>query len=262
MKTIRPVLLALTALLAVGCLDVEQSMTLRKDLSGTARFSMKIDMEPMVANILEVGRAAAEAWGKPTTMDLAQARQNFLDEKKFKNAAEARADKVARRRQFEERLPQGVHLADFRLEDKGMTAGVSFQCRFDQVEALSDLQMRDEGGVNEQPFAGLAVSFNPFERPFGGFKAIDEGTAVLLTGEAVNPERDVGQPQTPQSKLQTEKSFKDYHVVFRLDSPMQVVESNATRKEGRTLVWEYGVKDLLKMTEKEALQAIRVRLRK
>ena len=45
--------------------------------------------------------------------------------------------------------------------------------------------------------------------------------------------------------------FKNFRVAWRIETPFQVVESNATRKEGKALIWEYRLEDLERM-DKEA----------
>src|ERR1019366_1225983 len=39
---------ALFALFGTGCFEVEQSIELKRDLSGTANFKLGVDMEPMI----------------------------------------------------------------------------------------------------------------------------------------------------------------------------------------------------------------------
>ena len=51
-------------------------------------------------------------------------------------------------------------------------------------------------------------------------------------------------------------------MAYKIDAPFDVVESNATRKEGRTLVWEYDLKTMEKMTPEQLAQGVRVRFKK
>ena len=67
---------------------------------------------------------------------------------------------------------------------------------------------------------------------------------------------------SPDSMKQMEEAFKGLRVAFRIDTPFQVVDSNATRKEGQSLLWEYDLKSLEKMTPEQQAQGIRVRFRK
>src|ERR1041385_7108791 len=44
-------------LLLTGCFQIDNAITLKNDLSGTADFHLGIDMEPMVLIMAQVGRA-------------------------------------------------------------------------------------------------------------------------------------------------------------------------------------------------------------
>ena len=48
MRKFAAALLCVSAFLVTGCFDIEQSITLERNLSGQAAFSMKVDMEPIV----------------------------------------------------------------------------------------------------------------------------------------------------------------------------------------------------------------------
>ena len=48
MRKLSAVLLCLSAFLVTGCFDIQQTLTLERNISGKAGFTMKVDMEPMV----------------------------------------------------------------------------------------------------------------------------------------------------------------------------------------------------------------------
>jgi hypothetical protein len=56
--------------------------------------------------------------------------------------------------------------------------------------------------------------------------------------------------------------FKGLRVAFKITAPFEVLEQNATRKEGNTLIWEYDVARLSTMTADQAKQGIKVRYKK
>ena len=57
MRKIAGVLGLMCALVvSTGCFDIEQSLTLNKDLSGKAGFKMGVDMEPMVLFMAQMAR--------------------------------------------------------------------------------------------------------------------------------------------------------------------------------------------------------------
>jgi len=70
--------LAVCLLPAAGCFDVEQAMTLQKDLSGKAAFSMTVNMEPMVLFMVRMQREMAGQKGEPTAAEIDKARKEFL----------------------------------------------------------------------------------------------------------------------------------------------------------------------------------------
>ena len=261
MQTIRRfALLALVvaATLLAGCFDIEQSMSLQKDLSGTAGFSMTVNFEPMALMMLRMQREMAGTKGDPTPAEIEKAKNEFLASKKDKSPAE---DFKAKRAEFEKSLPPGVQLLDGGAEDQGLKMRAHFKFRFDNVAKLGQIRFtKDE--AEQQPGPK-----NPYDEPFAGIKVKDEGKTVLLTSAAVDPlkkqQEEKGGPElTPEMKQQMAEAFKGFRVAFKLDTPMEVVESNATRRDGHTLYWEYDLPTLEKMSKEQAQTGIRVRLRK
>ncbi|MFP5288888.1 MAG: hypothetical protein ACLGI9_24340, partial [Thermoanaerobaculia bacterium] len=108
---------------------------------------------------------------------------------------------------------------------------------------------------------------NPIDSPFAGLQVKEEGGTILLTSEAMNPVAEQksqaeSMDLSPEMKKMVEDSLKGLRVAFKIDAPFEVVEHNATRKEGRTLIWEYDIKSLEKMTPEQAAQGVRVRFKK
>jgi hypothetical protein len=261
MKMIRRfALLALAgaATLLAGCFDIQQSMSLQKDLSGTAGFSMTVNFEPMALMMLRMQREMAGTKGDPTPAEIEKAKNDFLASKKEKSPA---ADFAAQRGELEKSLPKGVQLLDGGVDDQGMKMRVHVKFRFDDVAKLGQIRFsKDE--AQQQPGPK-----NPYDEPFSGIKVKDEGKTVLLTSAAVNPlkkqEEAKGGPElTPEMKQQMAEAFKGFRVAFKLDTPLEVVESNATRRDGHTLYWEYDLATLEKMSKEQMQTGIRVRLRK
>src|SRR5258708_14192210 len=61
-----------------GCFDVEQSVSLRRDLSGTAGFNMTVDLEPMIAFMAGMQHSMAGKPGDPTPAEIQAAPPDFL----------------------------------------------------------------------------------------------------------------------------------------------------------------------------------------
>jgi hypothetical protein len=270
MKTIRrSALLGLAALVPLlsGCFDIEQSMRLEKDLSGTAGFQMTVNFEPMALMMLRMQREMAGVKGDPTPAEIEKAKADFLASKKDKSPAD---DFKAKRAEFEKSLPPGVQLLDGGAEDEGLKMRVHTRFRFDNVAKLGQIHFSPpqaaQGGSGMA--GGPGAPKNPYDSPFNGLQVVDEGKTVLLTSATVDPLKDPAaqpgsaSPITPEIRQQMAEAFQGMRVVFKLETPMTVVESNATRRDGPTLYWEYDLATMEKMTPEQARMGIRVRLRK
>jgi len=57
--------------------------------------------------------------------------------------------------------------------------------------------------------------------------------------------------QGPKMDAETEKmmndAFKNMRVAWKITAPFEVISSNATRREGNTLIWEYDFQKLQKL---------------
>jgi hypothetical protein len=266
MKTIRRSAflgLAAAATLLTGCFDIEQSMSLERDLSGTAGFQMTVNFEPMALMMLRMQREMAGVKGDPTPAEIEKAKADFLASKKDKSPAD---DFKAKRAELEKSLPPGVQLLDGGAEDEGMKMRVHTRFRFDNVAKLSQIHFSPLEGAPGGSAPGAPK--NPYDSPFVGLKVVDEGKTVLLTSAAVDPLKDPAvqpggaSPITPEIQQQLAEAFKGTRIVFKIETPMEVVESNATRRDGRILYWEYDLASMEKMTPEQARVSIRVRLRK
>ncbi|MBV8547816.1 MAG: hypothetical protein JO088_23990, partial [Acidobacteria bacterium] len=99
---------ALLALFATtGCFEIEQSIELKKDLSGTANFKLGVDMEPMITIMAKMQKEMGGDKSPLTKEDIAAAKAEF--KKKEKKSTTASEDP---RKQAEGGLPPGVKLLD------------------------------------------------------------------------------------------------------------------------------------------------------
>jgi hypothetical protein len=264
MKKIAAAVLGLCGLALAGCFDIEQTLTLEKNLSGKAGFAMKVDMEPMVGFMLRMQREMEGKTGEPTKAELDKARQDFIASKKTEAAPDFEKDK----KELQQKLPKGVTLLDSSFNNDGLKIAANFLFGFDNVSKLSEIQFpkkQEEGAEQQGPGGGPG---NPVESPFNGLKVVDEGSTILVTSPTENPVADQ-QKQTDEmmnldadTKKQMEEMFKGLRVAFKITAPFQVVEHNAHRKEGNTLIWEYDIKTLEKMKPEELAQGVRVRYKK
>src|SRR6188508_3317321 len=85
-------LLGLSSMLLTGCFDIEQTLTLERNMSGKAGFSMKINMEPMADFMLMMQRSMEGKTGAPTEAELAKARKEFVESGKSKEEMPSKED--------------------------------------------------------------------------------------------------------------------------------------------------------------------------
>jgi hypothetical protein len=260
MKRIASWMLCLAVLPLAGCFDVEQTLTLEKDLSGKAGFSMKVNMEPMALFMARFQRQMAGQEGEPTAAEIEKVKQEMLASQKTE-VKDAKSDEAELRKS----LPPGVRLLESKVDSKGLQMDAKLAFAFDNVSKLGLIKLpksKDQQG-NEGGSAPGAK--NPFEEPFGNLQLVDEGKTLLLTTKAVNPmaeqEAEMGEIP-PDAKKQVEEMFKGLRVAYRIKAPFEVVEHNAMRREGDTLVWEWNLENFEKMKPEQLAQGVRVRYRK
>ena len=252
------VLVILAACSLAGCFDIEQSVTLNRDLSGKAGFTMTVNMEPMVLFMVNMQRGMQGKTGDPTPAEIADAKKEFLAQRKEKDDA---GKFEAQKAEAVKHLPPGVELLDARIDDQGLKMVVHMLFGFDDISKLAAINFPDDKADGK----GTGPR-NPMSQPFAGLRVKDEGKTILLTGEAMDPvaKQQAETPDlTPEMKTQMEAAFKGFRIAWKVDAPFDVVESNATRRSGHTLYWEYDLPALEKLaSEKKSPEALRVRFKK
>jgi hypothetical protein len=260
MRRLAAAVLIPCAFLVTGCFDIEQTLTLERNLSGQAGFTMKVDMEPMVGFMAMMQHQMSGKSGDPTPAEIAAAKKDFLANAKKDSPV---TDFEKEKKDLQSKLPKGVTLIDAKATDEGLKMTVSALFGFDNVSKLSQITLpkKDDGGK------GGPGGENPMETPFDSLKVTDEGGTILVTSKVENPMSDAKDemskgPADPAMQKQIADMFKGLRVAFKITSPLAVVEHNATRKEGNTLIWEYDMKTLSAMTPAKAKEGIRVRYKK
>jgi hypothetical protein len=225
-----------------GCFDVEQSVSLQRDLSGTAGFNMTVDLEPMIVFMAAMQHSMAGKPGDPTPDELEAARKDFLAKQKSEDPAKKQQELLAQKAQLEKSMPPGIKLLASSFEDHGTKVTARFEVGFDDVRKLTQIKLPEKNGKGQ----GGA---NPYEDPFSQLKVVDEGPTLLVTFGSVNPaarmQEQAGKDaaENPEMKKMFETAFKNARFAFRLETPFDVVETNATRREGRKLYWEVRISD-------------------
>lgn len=253
MRKLAAVLLLASAPLVSGCFDIEQTLTLERNLSGKAGFSMKVDMEPMVAFMAQMKRAMEGKEGPPTAAEIAEARKEMVSSSKSNTTSDFAKDK----KELEQTLPKGITLIDAAVKEDGLKMAVNMLFGFDQLSKLSSIKLPQKDG---------SPTDNPVDTPFDSLKIVDEGATILITSKPQNPmaeaQSDMPPGGDPAMMKQVEEMFKGLRVAFKITAPFTIVEQNAHRKEGNTLIWEFDLKSLTKLTPAQLEQGIRVRYRK
>lgn len=242
-------------LLVPGCFDIEQGIHLEDDLSGRATVEMTVDMEPMAFIAAKMKKSMAGDDSDPTAEELAAARQEMIEEGDADGpTAEEMAEEKAK---IESRLPDGVELLDLSMKKDGLKMHVAMTFSFDHVSKLSQIRLEEE----KQEGAG--GDQNPVSKPFEGLEYVDEGETYVLRSQPTNPtEGGPAEEAPPGMEEAVEKAMSGMKVVFRIESPHEVVEHNATRVDDRTLVWEFDMEKLKAMGEDGAAEGMIARFKK
>lgn len=240
MRTLFRTLAVGLVVLTAGCFQIEQHVTLDRNLSGTADFLMAMDMEMMVPMMATMNRAFSGQGGAPTEQDLEMARQQLRQSIEQDLAQEGPPDLDEMR----EDLPEGVRLLDADVSHEDLRTRTSFNFEFDDIRALADMSLDEQEGE-------MSEGEDPMESPFGNLEVIEEdGTLVI---RSASPLEEVSEQQDEMMEgaegmmggmdEAMKEMFRGMSVVFTLEAPFDVVEHNATRVEGDRLIWEYGADD-------------------
>ncbi len=239
--------IALSALLLLaGCFEIEQSINLEKNLSGTADFHLGVDLEPMVVVMAQFAREMEGKKGPLTAAELAKAKAEF------KKSSTSKSEPSPSRAEIAKSLPEGVSLLDYKTAEKEFGIATDFKFAFTRLNKLVNVKLPSKEG-------GDPTQKNVVDSPFEGLELIERGNTITIQTKPQNPANEVKEEAEGGPKLDaaTEKLVKDafgkMRVVYRITAPFEVVSHNATRKEGKTLIWEY---DMAKFEEMEKAKTL------
>ena len=220
-----------TMLFLAACSHMEYSITLEEDLSGTATLEMALDLGKMAHALAAMQKTFSGDTTELTEEELAAARTELMvqmDEEEW-NEEEARAD-------ASQDLPEGVELLEFSNAREDLLMQFRIKLGFDHVSKLNQVSIDPSGA------AGGAGTPGDESQPFGGLEVIEEGNTVVLRNDPldrIEEQVEEASGQVGPIDGMMESVLEDFSVVFRIDAPFDVVEHNATRQEGRVLIWEY-----------------------
>lgn len=249
----RKTLAVLSMLLLAGCFEIEQSIDLQKDLSGTADFHLGVDLEPMVVVMAQFGREMEGKTGPITPEELAKAKAEF------KKSSKKSESKEPTREEIEESLPEGVKLISFGTKEREFGVDTDFKFGFKKLSNLVGVKLPSKGD-------GDPTKKNVIDSPFEGLELSEKGDTLTIRTKPQNPTESVKEQAADAPKLDaaTEKLVKDafskMRVAYRITAPFTIVSHNATRREGNTLIWEYDMAAFEKMEKTKKLDDLGVRV--
>ena len=238
---------ALFALFTTGCFDIEESIELKKDMSGTANLKLGVDMEPMVMIMAMVQKQMEGKKGPLTKAEIDAAKAEFKKSAKKTTSAATEDPK----KDMETSLPPGVKLLDANVTEKefGMVTNMKFE--FDKLAHLVDVKLPQKKSGEGAPDP---TKKNVLDTPFQGLDVVETASTITIRTQPQNPADKVkqeaseqGPPMDADTKKLMEDAFKNLRFAWKITAPFQVVSSNATRKEGNTLIWEYDFDKLQKL---------------
>jgi len=237
---------ALLALFATGCFEIEQSIELKKDLSGTANFKLGVDMEPMITIMAKMQKEMSGDKSPLTKADIAAAKAEFK-KKETKSTTESEDP----RKQAEGGLPPGVKLLDVSVTEKEFGVTTNMKFAFDKLASLVGVKLNSK---KEGEAGGDPTKKSVIDSPFQGLEIAETASTITIHTKPQNPADKVkseageaGPKLDPETEKMMNDAFKNMRIAWKITAPFEVVSSNATRKEGKTLIWEYDWDKLQKL---------------
>jgi hypothetical protein len=254
MRKALAVLSVLCVLFLAGCFEIEQTIELKKDLSGTANFHLGVDLEPMVMVMAQFGKEMEGKTGPLTAAELAKAKADFK-----KSSKTTSSGKEPTRAEIEKDLPEGVTLIDYAVKEQEFGMASDFKYGFDKLSSLVGVKLPSKKGNDP-------TSKNVIDTPFQGLEVSEKGNTITIRTKPQNPAASVKEQAADAPKLDaaTEKMVRDafskMKVAYRITAPFEIVSHNATRREGNTLIWEYNLESFEAMEKAKKLDDAQVRV--
>jgi len=235
MRYLRGMLVAGVAWFAAGCMQFDYGITLEDDLSGTADVDLAIDLDRVAYMSAYIQNAFGGEGGEPSAEQIQEAREEILaevDEDEDFSVESMRAE-------IEPDLPDGVVLLYANVDRDELLTTVNMRFAFDHVDKLKEIRLDDD---DDGEGSGAPVDSEPFEN----LEIIEDGDEIIIRSEPINPMQEIDEMgEMPfVSDEMIEKLLQGFGVTFSITSPFTVEEHNATRKDGKTLVWEFNLETL------------------
>jgi hypothetical protein len=136
-------------------------------------------------------------------------------------------------------MPDGVTLLYANTNREELLTTVNMRFAFDHVDKLREIRLDDDDEGDDE---GAPLDSEPFEH----LEIIEDGDRIIVRSEPINPMDEIEEmDENPWvSEEMIEKLLEGFGVTFSITSPFGVEEHNATRKEGKTLIWEFNLETL------------------
>lgn len=243
MKRTASALLAL--FLFTGCFEIDQTIRLEKNLSGTADFHLGVNFEPMVTIMAQFAHDMEGKKGPLTAADIEKAKAEFR-----KDAKKSSSEKPSLA-EMKKSMPEGIELLDFAAKESDFRVDSDFKFAFKKLQNLVGVKLPSKEGADP-------TQKNVVDTPFEGLELVEKGDTLTIRTKPVNPAAEVKEEakDAPKMDAATEKlmrdAFKSLRVTYRISAPFTVVSHNATRREGNTLIWEYTMERFEELSKKSA----------
>jgi hypothetical protein len=249
-------MLAAVCALSWGCFEIDQEIKLAKDLSGTAKVAMKLDLEPMIAIMASMRHAfGGDAEGTATKAEINAAKKEILAKYKNDMSPQALAKEKVR---LQGDMPDGVEITRFKARVRGTRVTYDMAFSFDDVTKLGAVEL--DATANGSP-----APQNPMSRPFT-WRVVDEGETLVIDSVPPNLSAELRQGLKMSGggvgTEAIEAALAKTRLTSKITVPYPVVESNATKTRGKTLTWSFGAEAFEKMTQGEDPPRIFVRMKK
>lgn len=221
---LRPLVLLLAVAAAPACFQIEYGLTLERDLSGRADLDVTVDLERMAYGVAYFQRGLQGEEGPPLAAEVDAARTEIRAQME-----DGALREESLREQVAADLPRGIEVIDAVQRRDGMKLGVEIALRFDHIGRLRRMDLAPGATAGSD------------SRPFGGLELAEEGSTLVLRNEPVDPltqaEQNVGMIEGGEGLV--DAMFRDMRIAFSIGTPFEVIEHNATRREGDRLFWIY-----------------------
>lgn len=236
----------------LGCFDIEQGIKLNKDMSGEAKVKIGIDFEPMAVIMTAMKHSMEGKEGAPSKEEIEAAKKEMM-EKMAEDPETSEFDIEDARKD----LPEGITLIDADVKQDGLKVNTWMHFGFDKLERLKEISLSDKPAEGEEGAGGPPNPMeSPIDTPFGDLQIEDDGKYLTIRSKPGDPTKSVkeeaptgGEEGDPEMEKMMEDAFKGLRVAWNIEAPFEIVEHNATRKDGDTLYWEYTYDSIKKMEE-------------